>query len=140
MAEQRSATDTGYDLTVSQVAAAARVSASAIRFYETHGLIESRRTPGNQRRFGHDAACRVRVIRVCQRVGLSVAEIRDLLRLLPRDRGATAADWTTLSARLEAEVRARMDNLRDVLRELSSDTLLCDLPTADPRSGRYRAR
>ena len=47
-------------LTVSEVASDSGVNASAVRFYEAHGLISAERTSGNQRRFSADAACRVK--------------------------------------------------------------------------------
>ena len=122
-------------MTVGQVAAAAGVAASAVRFYETHGLISGHRTHGNQRRFDEDAPCRVRMIRVCQRVGLSVAEIRDLLATLPASGRAEVSDWVELGERIEREVHERIRNLRDALADLTSGTLLCELPgIADTRT------
>ncbi|KAA9154274.1 MerR family transcriptional regulator [Microbacterium lushaniae] len=115
-------------MTVGQVAAAAGVAASAVRFYEAHGLITGRRTHGNQRRFDADAPCRVRMIRVCQRVGLSVAEIRDLLATLPTSGRAEVSDWVELGERIEREVHERIRNLRDALADLTSGAMLCELP------------
>ena len=63
-------------LTVGQVAGRSGVAPSALRFYERQGLITSDRTAGNQRRYHGDILCRVAMIRACQRVGLSIAEIR----------------------------------------------------------------
>ena len=57
-------------LTVGEVARESGVSGSAVRFYERQGLVRAARTGGNQRRFDSDAACRIRVARVAQRVGL----------------------------------------------------------------------
>lgn len=68
---------------------------SAVRFYEAHGLITSERTAGNQRRFHESDACRIKVIRVAQRIGLSVAEIRKRLDGLPLD--PSVADWQRLT-------------------------------------------
>jgi len=117
--------------TVGEVAAAANVSGSAIRFYEANGLIHGHRTASNQRRFPADTACRVQVIRVCQRVGLSVAEIRDLLDVLPANGHAGVADWQRLRARVEDEVRIRIRRLDEVLSDLTSDTKLCEVRTID---------
>lgn len=119
------------DLTVSQLAAEGGVSASAVRFYESNGLIPGRRTGGNQRRFDPHLGCWVKLIRVCQRVGLTVAEIRDLLALLPQDTEPTVKDWAMLNDRLEAELKVRMAELQELLDELSTDTKLCELPTVD---------
>ena len=44
-----------HELTVGQLAARSGAAVSALHFYEAKGLIGSRRTPGNQRRYGRDA-------------------------------------------------------------------------------------
>jgi MerR family redox-sensitive transcriptional activator SoxR len=115
-------------LTVSDLARASGVSASAVRFYEKHGLITSQRTVGNQRRFYEVDGCLIKIIRVAQRVGLSVAEIRQLMSDLPERREITIDDWFRLRHRLEEEVRRRIQTLTDVLDDLTSDQKLCDLP------------
>ncbi|MFC7945297.1 MerR family transcriptional regulator [Microbacterium oxydans] len=123
------------ELTVGEVAASAGVTSSAIRFYNAHGLIASRRNAGNQRRFSRDAACRVRMIRVCQRIGMTVTEIRRQLAAVPGD--ARPEDWTALGERLEGEVRERIRALRSVLSDLASEEWLCELPTiTDTTHGR----
>lgn len=101
------------------------MTASAIRFYARHGLISSRRTPGNQRRFDEDAACRVKVARVAQRVGLSVAEIGELLATLPPDAGL--ADWQKLHDVLCAEGERRIAELWAALDDITSGRKLCEL-------------
>ena len=113
------------ELTVSQVAERAGVAGSAVRFYEAHGLISSVRTAGNQRRFGPDAACRVRVARVAQRLGLTIAEISAVLADLPGE--PTPEDWGRVHAALVAEGEARMAALRAELDGLVSGELLCRL-------------
>jgi len=40
------------ELTIGEVASRSGVAPSALRFYEEHGLIVSRRTEGNQRQIG----------------------------------------------------------------------------------------
>lgn len=105
------------DRTVSDVARESGVAASAVRFYERHGLIHSLRTPGNQRRFDDDAACRVKLARVAQRVGLSIAEIGELLSTLPRD--ATLEEWQRLHGVLATEGERRIAELRAALDETS---------------------
>jgi MerR family redox-sensitive transcriptional activator SoxR len=112
-------------LTVSEVARESGVNGSAIRFYESQGLITASRTSGGQRRFDHNAACRVKVARVAQRVGLSVQEIRDLLATLPAD--PDLADWKALHIRLAAEAKRRIAELNAALEEISSGRKLCEL-------------
>jgi MerR family redox-sensitive transcriptional activator SoxR len=119
-------------LTVSDLARASGVAPSAVRFYEKHGLVTSERTSGNQRRFYEADGCLIKIIRVAQRVGLSVAEIRDLMSGLPDRREITVDDWFQLRRRLEREVHERIQALTDVLDDLTADQKLCDVPPRRP--------
>jgi MerR family redox-sensitive transcriptional activator SoxR len=125
---------TSATLTVSDLARAAGVASSAVRFYEKQGLITSQRTLGNQRRFHRVDECLVKIIRVAQRVGLSVAEIRALMADLPESsRDITVDDFLRLRHRLEDEARTRIQALTAALDDLSTDRELCELPPKDPR-------
>jgi MerR family redox-sensitive transcriptional activator SoxR len=73
------------------------VATSALRFYETKGLIQSERTDGNQRRYLRATLRRVALIRAGQELGLSLAELADALETLPHDRTPTKTDWKRLS-------------------------------------------
>ena len=54
----------GKELTVGEVGRRSGVASSAIRFYESKGLIKSRRNSGNQRRFPREVLRRIAVIRL----------------------------------------------------------------------------
>jgi MerR family transcriptional regulator, redox-sensitive transcriptional activator SoxR len=120
-------------LTVGELARASGVAPSAVRFYEKHGLVVSRRTSGNQRRFYEVESCLIKIVRVAQRVGLSVAEIRDLMADLPDRQDITVQDWARLRTRLEQEVRERIEALTAVLDDLTGDRKLCEVPPAERR-------
>jgi MerR family transcriptional regulator, redox-sensitive transcriptional activator SoxR len=98
-------------LSVGELAARAGVSVSTLHFYETKGLIASARTGGNQRRYGRDMLRRVAVIRVAQRAGVPLAEIREALDALPSRRTPNAADWAKLSAVWKDALEARIASL-----------------------------
>jgi MerR family transcriptional regulator, mercuric resistance operon regulatory protein len=67
-------------LTVGQLAARAGVRADTIRYYERAGLLpEPSRTDGDHRRYGAADVDRMLFIRGAQRLGLRLAEIRELL-------------------------------------------------------------
>jgi MerR family transcriptional regulator, redox-sensitive transcriptional activator SoxR len=106
-------------LTVGQVAARSGVAPSALRFYERQGLITSDRTAGNQRRYHADVMCRVAMIRACQRVGLSIADIRTALAELPEGQVPGHGDWDRLSQRLQRELHDRIDDLNRALHALT---------------------
>jgi MerR family redox-sensitive transcriptional activator SoxR len=106
------------ELTIGVVAERAGVATSALRYYETEGLIHATRTPSGQRRFSRDTLRRVSFIRVAQQVGLSLDEIRTALHSLPDRRTPTEKDWHRLSAswrpRLDAQI-GMLERLRDRL-------------------------
>jgi MerR family redox-sensitive transcriptional activator SoxR len=106
------------DLTIGDLAERSGVAPSALRFYEERGLIASRRTTGNQRRYPRATLRRVAFIRTAQRVGLTLEEVSDALATLPEGRTPTKADWARLSRswrpRLDEQIR-RIELLRDRL-------------------------
>ncbi|MBC2878168.1 MULTISPECIES: redox-sensitive transcriptional activator SoxR [Streptomyces] len=131
-----------HELTVGQLAARSGAAVSALHFYESKGLISSRRTAGNQRRFDRDTLRRVAFIRAAQRVGIPLATIREALARLPEERTPTAEDWAELSEAWRGELDERikrLERLRDRLDGcigcgcLSLDT--CALSNPDDRFG-----
>ncbi|MEU8166831.1 MerR family DNA-binding transcriptional regulator [Micromonospora sp. NPDC049004] len=109
--------------TVKDVAHASHVAPSAVRFYEEQGLIQARRTTGNQRRFDENAACRIGFARLAQRVGLTVREIVTIFQALPGK--PSAQDWARVSDSLVAEAEARVAHLRHDLDALQTVTTRC---------------
>jgi MerR family redox-sensitive transcriptional activator SoxR len=106
------------ELTPAQFAARSGVAVSALHFYERQGLIRSRRTPGNQRRYARETLRRVAFIRVSQQVGIPLAEIRAALDTLPEGRTPTREDWERLSALWHTDLDRRIAQLlrlRDAL-------------------------
>ena len=103
-------------LSVGEVAERSGVAVSTLHFYEAQGLIHSWRNRGNQRRYPREILRRVAVIKVAQRTGIPLAEIREALAMLPDNRNPTAEDWTNLSTRWRAGLDdriARLTRLRD---------------------------
>jgi MerR family redox-sensitive transcriptional activator SoxR len=98
-------------MTISEVARRSGVAASALRFYEERGLIESERAGSGHRRFRRAVLRRIAFIVFAQRVGLSLEEIGRELAKLPRDRTPTGEDWAQLSAGWTARVEARIAEL-----------------------------
>lgn len=107
-------------LSIGDLSERSDVAASALRFYEAEGLIESTRTEGGQRRYRREMLRRVAFIRIAQRVGLTLDEIRASLASLPRSRTPTKTDWARLSQawrpRLDEHL-AMLTRLRDQLDE-----------------------
>ena len=99
------------ELTVGELAERSGVAPSALRYYEELGLIASRRTAGNQRRYDRATLRRVSFVRAAQAVGLSLDEIAEALSTLPGDRTPTKRDWSRLSAGWRALLDARIERL-----------------------------
>ncbi|MEW2355087.1 redox-sensitive transcriptional activator SoxR [Spirillospora sp. NPDC029432] len=107
-----------HELTVGQLAERSGVAVSALHFYESKGLISSRRTAGNQRRFTRDTLRRVSFIKISQRVGIPLADIKEALATLPEERTPTVDDWARLSETWRADLDdriAQLERLRDDL-------------------------
>ncbi|MFI1830539.1 redox-sensitive transcriptional activator SoxR [Streptomyces sp. NPDC020412] len=137
--------DTRNELTVGQLSLRSGAAVSALHFYEAKGLIRSRRTSGNQRRYTRDTLRRVAFVRAAQRVGIPLATIRDALAELPEERTPDREDWARLSRvwRRELDERIKqLGRLRDTLTEcigcgcLSLET--CALSNPEDAFGRQR--
>jgi len=106
------------DLPIGQVAARTGLAASAIRFYESEGLIEANRTPSGQRRFHRDVLRRLAFVRAAQTAGLGLDEVKRSLDSLPQSRTPNKSDWERLARswrpRLDAQIAA-LELLRDRL-------------------------
>ncbi|MGW7100799.1 redox-sensitive transcriptional activator SoxR [Streptomyces sp. NPDC054838] len=113
-----------HELTVGQLSARSGAAVSALHFYEAKGLISSRRTSGNQRRYTRDALRRVAFVRAAQRVGIPLASIREALAKLPEERTPTREDWAALSEAWRSELDERIKQLTR-LRENLSDCIGC---------------
>jgi MerR family redox-sensitive transcriptional activator SoxR len=104
--------------TIGEVAERAGIATSALRFYESNGLIRSDRTEAGHRRYHADVLRRVGFIRVAQRVGLSLAEIRAALDGLPDARTPTRRDWERLASQWRPMLDERialLEAMRDKL-------------------------
>ena len=113
-----------HELTVGQLSARSGVAVSALHFYESKGLISSRRTTGNQRRYQRDALRRVAFVRAAQRVGIPLATIREALARLPEERTPTREDWARLSEAWRSELDDRIRQLSR-LRDHLTDCIGC---------------
>lgn len=107
-------------LAIGEVSERTGVSVSALRYYETEGLISSQRSPGGQRRFAREVLRRIAFVRIAQQLGLSLDEIRDALASLPDGRTPTTADWARLSRRWRAVLDERIRMLELVRDDLAS--------------------
>lgn len=133
----------GQELSVGEVARRSGVAVSTLHFYETEGLIRSRRNAGNQRRYPRAILRRVAVIKVAQKAGVPLREIAETLAALPEGRPITASDWASFSSRWKADLEGRIRRL-EALRDQLGDCIgcgclsleACPLRNPDDRLGR----
>ncbi|MCA8898547.1 MAG: redox-sensitive transcriptional activator SoxR [Hyphomonas sp.] len=105
-------------LTIGDVARRTGLSVSAIRFYESRGLVKPDRTPGGQRQFERADIRRLSFILIAQQMGLTIEEIGEVLSSLPEGRAPTKEDWTRISRRFRKHLDdhiAMVERLRNRL-------------------------
>lgn len=99
-------------LTIGHVAQRSGVQASALRFYETRGLISSVRADSGHRRFPRSTLRRIAFIVFAQKVGFTLDEIATQLARLPTDHVPTGEDWRVLTGEWKARVQQRIEELQ----------------------------
>lgn len=104
---------------IGELAGRASLAPSAIRYYEQVGLLpEADRTASGYRSYAEDTVDRIGFIRSAQAVGLTLAEVSQVLGV--RDAGeAPCLVVTELIDRRHAEVSARITELQALERELA---------------------
>jgi DNA-binding transcriptional MerR regulator len=103
---------------IGELARQSGVPATTLRYYEQAGLIAPpRRGDSGYRAYDPDTLPRLAFIRAAQAVGLSLAEIRQVIGI--RDGGrAPCQHVRELVQRRQAEVRSRIHELRALERDL----------------------
>lgn len=105
-------------ISIGQMAERTGLAVSAIRYYETEGLVRPIRTAGGQRQFHRADIRRLSFVRITQQLGFTIAEIREQLSRLPEGRTPNKRDWERLARGFRDELDRRiaaMEALRDNL-------------------------
>lgn len=108
------------ELTIGEIAARSGVAPSALRFYEAAGLIASRRTSGNQRRYERASLRRIAFIQGGKAAGIPLAQIQEALATLPDDRAPSRRDWERLSRTWRKDLDRRIATLQGLRNRLST--------------------
>jgi len=107
-------------LTVGEVSRRAGVPVSTIHFYESKGLITSTRNGGNQRRFASVVLRYIAIIKVAQRAGIPLDEVKQALGRYPPGSKLTAAQWRAMSSHWREGLNDRITKLTRLRDELDS--------------------
>jgi MerR family redox-sensitive transcriptional activator SoxR len=118
------------ELTIGEVASRSGVAPSALRFYEEEGLIVSRRTTGNQRRYDRAVLRRIALIQAGRAAGIPLQQIRGALTTLPAHRTPTRRDWARLSRGWREEIDQRIATL-EALRDRLTTCIGCGCLSID---------
>jgi len=98
-------------LTISEVSRRSGVAASALRFYEEKGLIQSERAGSGHRRYSRAVLRRVAFIVFAQRIGMTLDEVAAELARLPEGRVPEGSDWARLSTGWTGRIDERIAEL-----------------------------
>ena len=108
------------ELTIGEVAFRSGVAPSALRFYEEEGLIVSRRTAGNQRRYERAVLRRIALIQAGRAAGIPLDRIRAALATLPAHRTPSRRDWERLSRAWREDLDRRIATLEALRNRLTT--------------------
>lgn len=98
-------------LSIGDLAERTGLSVSAIRFYETKGLVTPARNAGGRRCFLRADIRRLSFVLIAQEFGFTIAEIANQLKHLPNGRAPTKADWTRISRTFKSHLDRKIDTL-----------------------------
>jgi MerR family mercuric resistance operon transcriptional regulator len=98
--------------TIGALAETAGVNVETIRFYQRKGLMPEPQKPyGSIRRYGAAELARVRFIKSAQRLGFSLEEIGELLKL---EDGARCSEARQLAEQKLVDVRQKLSDLQRI--------------------------
>ncbi|MEW6580526.1 MAG: Hg(II)-responsive transcriptional regulator [Chloroflexota bacterium] len=104
------------NLTIGGFARAAGVNVETIRFYQRKGLLPEPDKPyGSIRRYGTEDVTRVRFVKSAQRLGFSLDDVAELLKL---EDGTHCTEAREQAEHKLADVRAKLADLRRIERAL----------------------
>ncbi|WP_298566993.1 redox-sensitive transcriptional activator SoxR [uncultured Aliiroseovarius sp.] len=99
------------EISIGTLAGRTGLAVSAIRYYETQGLVAPERNAGGQRRFLRSDIRRLSFVLIAQKFGFTLDRIREVLSRLPQGRTPTAKDWTEISQGFRAELDEQIEAL-----------------------------
>lgn len=113
-------------MTIGELAGRAGVGVQTVRYYERRSLLPPPdRTPAGYREYGEEDLRRLRFILRAKELGFTLSEVGELLELRVAP-GRTAADVRTRALRKIEDTRARVRDLRRILRALEALVSTCE--------------
>jgi len=113
------------EFTISQLAKAAEIPTTTVRYYERIGLVEPEdRSHGNYRLYSDESLRKVKFIRAAQATGFTLDDVKALLST-PDSTADSCREVQSLIEERLAEVDQRLKDLRHVQRVLKSSLEKC---------------
>ncbi|MGW6739343.1 MerR family transcriptional regulator [Streptomyces sp. NPDC055025] len=126
-------------LSISEVARRAGIATSALRYYERCSLIPEGAKVAGRRHYSPDVLHRLSAIKICQKIGFSLAEIADLLQSNMAGEGMWRDVARARRSAVEREIAALNGRLHLIDQTLDCDCrALCDCPHMSPE-GQFAA-
>jgi MerR family mercuric resistance operon transcriptional regulator len=111
--------------TISQLAHAAEVPTTTVRYYERVGLVQPEdRSVGNYRLYSDESLQKLKFIRTAQAIGFTLDDVKALL-FAPDSSAASCRQVQSLIEERLAEVAQRLKDLRHVQQVLKSSLAKC---------------
>ncbi len=108
-------------LSVGDIAKRSGIAVSAIHFYESKGLLRSNRNKGNQRRFHRRELRILGYIKVAQKIGLTINEIKEAFKAIENKDNLTQSDWKKLGKSWDKVLTQRLE----LIQRMKSQLGLC---------------
>lgn len=105
-------------LTIGDLAQRTGLAVSAIRFYETHGILAPLRNVGGHRRYARSDIRRLSFVIAAQRLGFPLTEIASHLSDLPPHKALSQSDWTRIATDFGHSIDQRIADLYRLRRRL----------------------
>lgn len=109
----------GNELSIGEVAARTGLAITAIRYYESEGLVSPMRKASGQRVFKRGDIRRLSFIKISQNLGFSLREIHTAIATLPNGRTPNKKDWEKLSKQFADEIDQRIAGLVQLREKLN---------------------
>jgi MerR family transcriptional regulator, redox-sensitive transcriptional activator SoxR len=122
------------EYSIGQVANAAGIAASAIRYYEKIGLIPGPGRKSGHRRYSREVFSRLTLIQLCKQLGFDLAEVKTLLDGVARGDRSTKP-FRQLAAKKLPKVEESIAQAQ-LMRDLLVQATTCACPSLDECAAR----
>lgn len=99
-------------LTIGDLSERTGLAPSAIRHYETFGIVRPFRNAGGHRRYARSDLRRLSFVMIAQGMGFPLARLAEVLSGLPDGRPPARADWEKIARSFRQDIRARIAHLQ----------------------------